>query len=79
MQETGFVFTGLKVTQGCGINEFNYCIVFVEVSKKIAQILKISRQTRYRMLTLGTANEHFISDSIQRFIGLVYPPGNCPF
>jgi hypothetical protein len=29
-KEIGFVFTGLKVTQGCGINEFNYCSVFVE-------------------------------------------------
>ena len=31
------VFTGLKVTQECGINEFNYCSVFVEGSKKIWQ------------------------------------------
>jgi hypothetical protein len=35
IKEIGFVFTGLKVTQGCGINEFNYCSVFVEGSKKI--------------------------------------------
>jgi len=62
IQETGFVFTGLKVTQGCGMNEFNYCSVFVEGSKKIPQILKISRQTRHRMLTTGTAKVYFISN-----------------
>ena len=51
----------------------------MEGSKKIGQILKISRQTRHRMLTTVTANVHFISDSIQRTVGLVYPLGDWPF
>jgi len=77
VQEIGFVFTGWKVTQGCGINEFNYCSVFVGGSKEIEQILKISRQKRHRMLTTVTADVHFISYSVQRFIGLVFPLGDC--